>query len=70
MDTEDGYWLEVYDTEGRVYRDGELIGWYREDPLSNGFAAFKASSPKPIARPKTERTCIRKITDGEWDGED
>ncbi|GAB3475369.1 hypothetical protein [Amycolatopsis cihanbeyliensis] len=64
LDRGTGDWVHGY-----VYREGEKIGWYWEDPLSNGFAAFRAGNPKPIARPKTERTCILKITGGEWDGD-
>jgi len=53
-----------------VFRDGERIGHLWPDPKSEGFAAFRVDSSKPIARPKTERTCVLKITKGEWDGGD
>jgi hypothetical protein len=52
----------------RVFRDGERIGHFWPDPKSDGFAAFNVSSSKPIARPKSERGCVLKITGGEWDG--
>ncbi len=66
------YSLERHSLGGsvRVFRDGEQIGHFWPDARSNGFAAFVATSPTPIARPKTERTCIVKITGGEWDGAD
>lgn len=64
------YSLERYPASGtvRVFRDGDQIGHFWPDARSNGFAAFRATSPKPIARPQTERTCVVKITGGEWDG--
>lgn len=66
------YSLERSEVSGAVYvfRDGERIGHFWPDPRSDGFAAFVANRPTPIARPKTERTCVRKITGGEWDGGD
>lgn len=62
------YWLEPLLLGGRVYRDGEVIGHFWEDPKSEGYAAFKSGQDKAVARPKTVRGCILKITDGEWSG--
>lgn len=64
------YSLERHHLSGSVYvfRDGVRIGHFWPDPLSNGFAAFTPNRSKPIARPKSERVCILKITDGQWDG--
>ncbi len=58
-----GDWIHAY-----VLLNGERIGWYWADKLSNGFAAFTYDRDKPLARPKTERTCISKITGGKWNG--
>jgi hypothetical protein len=64
------YSLERSEVSGtvRVFRDGERIGHFWPDSLSNGFSAFSVNSSKPIARPKSERGCVLKITGGEWDG--
>lgn len=60
-----GEWVCAY-----VLLDGVRVGWYWEDKLSNGFAAFKYDRDKPIARLKSERGCISKITGGKWRGPD
>lgn len=64
------YSLERHELSGKVsvFRDGEPIGHFWPDPLSNGFAAFRTTGSKPIARPKSERGCVLKITGGGWDG--
>lgn len=64
------YSLERHELSGRVHvlRDGERIGHFWPDPKSDGLAAFVVGRSSAIAHPKTERTCIRKITGGEWDG--
>ncbi len=71
-ETEAIYSLDRSEIGGTVliFRNGERIGHFWPDTRSNGFAAFVATSSKPIARPKTERTCVLKITRGEWDGAD
>lgn len=58
-----GEWINV-----KIFRDGERIGHYWDDPRSDGFAAFRSGNDRPIARPKSERGAILKITNGAWDG--
>jgi len=43
------------------------IGTYWPDKYG-GYAVFRTGRATPIARRKTEAGCIRKLTDGAWDG--
>ena len=56
-----------YGGGGEVYRNGERIGNYWEDKYG-GYAVYRAGNAKTIARLKTEAGCIRKLTNGEWNG--
>ncbi|MBE1467448.1 hypothetical protein H4W33_006460 [Kibdelosporangium phytohabitans] len=59
----DEYTVKRYETGGAVYRNGERIGHYWKDKWS-GYAAFRSGLSKPVARPRTEAGCIRKLTGG------
>lgn len=52
----------------RVYKNGELLGHFRGDPRSGGYAVFRHGNSQPIARPRSAHGCVLKLTNNEWDG--
>jgi hypothetical protein len=58
---------DALSASGTVYQDGVELGHFWEDKYP-GYAVFRSGNSNPIARPKTVRGCVLKLTHGQWDG--